>query len=151
LNIAKNGNALYITNGLATLRDCLMIDNFGFALGSQLVTYGSAKVKIYNSIFRETIEKMSVNGNEFVFSSFFGIYSNGPLEVYNSTVDQAIPSNEHLIMVSKMGRLELDNSSVITCPLGYRLIKSDYSYMRNELDGWMSCLRHRHSLILSAM
>ena len=133
-NIAKNGNALYITNGLVTLRD-LIIDNFGFASGSQIVTYGSAKVKIYNSIFRETIEKMSVNGNEFVFSSFFGIYSNGPLEVYNSTVDQAIPSNEHLIMVSKMGRLEFDNSSVITCPLGYRLIKSDYSYMRNDLDG----------------
>jgi predicted outer membrane repeat protein len=134
-NIAKTGDALHITNGLVTLRDCLIIDNFGFASGSQIVTYGSAKIKIYNSVFRETIDKISVYGNEFVFSSFFGIYSNGPLEVYNSTVDQAIPSNEHLIMVSKMGRLEFDNSSVITCPLGYRLIKSDYSYMRNDLDG----------------
>jgi predicted outer membrane repeat protein len=136
-NVAKNGNAMHINNGLVSLRDCLIMDNFGFASGSQLVIYGSASLKIYNSIFKETIDKTSLNGKEkeFVFSPFFVMYGSGPLVIRNSTVDQRINTNDPLIVVSKTGLLEFDNYSMITCPLGSSLIKSDTSYMNNGLNG----------------
>jgi predicted outer membrane repeat protein len=133
-NIAKNGNALHIKNCLVTLRDCLIMDNFGFASGSQLVTYGSTSLKIYDSIFKETIGKTSLLGKEYGYSSFFGIYSGGSLTIRNSTTDQRINTNEPLIVVSKTGLLEFDNHSIITCPLGSSLIKSDYSYMNNVIN-----------------
>lgn len=134
-NIAKNGNALYIINSFVTLRNCLIIDNLGYVSSSQLVTYGTTKLKIYNSIYKETTAKMSLYGTEYVFSSFFGIYSDGPLVVHNSTVDQTTQSNKPLIVVSKMGQLEFDNSSLMTCSLGFSLTKFNNSYMRDELYG----------------
>ena len=134
-NIAKDGNALYIKNGLVTLRDCLIMDNFGFASRNLLVTYGSASLKIYNSNFKETVEKISLLGKEYGYSSFLGMYSGGPLTIRNSTVDQRINTNEPLIVVSKTGLLEFGNSSTITCPLGSSLIKSDYSYVNSDLNG----------------
>ena len=134
-NIARNGNALYITNGLVTLRDCLINDNFGFASSSQLITYGSANLRIYNSVFKGVAGKLLRYGTKYVFSSFLGIYSDGPLVVHNSTVDQTVPLNEPLIIVSKTGQQEFDISSRITCPFGFYLKKSDYSYQRNGLSG----------------
>ena len=134
-NIARNGNALYITNGLVTLRDCLINDNFGFASSSQLITYGSANLRIYNSVFKGAAGKLLRYGTKYVFSSFLGIYSDGPLVVHNSTVDQTVPLNEPLIIVSKTGQQEFDISSRITCPFGFYLKKSDYSYQRNGLPG----------------
>ena len=104
---------MHINNGLVSLRDCLIMHNFGFASGSQLVIYGSASLKIYNSIFKETIDKTSLNGKEkeFVFSPFFVMYGSGPLVIRNSTVDQRINTNDPLIVVSKTGLLEFDNYS----------------------------------------
>ena len=134
-NIAKNGNALYIFNSFVTLKSCLVIDNLGYASGSQLVTYGTTKLKIYNSVFKETTAKVSLYGTEYVFSSFLGIYSDGSLVVNNSTFDQTTQSNKPLIVVSKMGLPEFDNSSLMTCPQGFSLTNFDNSYMRDELYG----------------
>ena len=134
-NLAKDGSALYIKNGLVTLRDCLIVDNFCSSPRSQVVTYGSAGLKVYHTNFVETIEKTSLYTKEYVFSSFLAMYSSGPLVFFNSTVHQYLNKNEPLIVVSKTGHLEVDNSSKIICPLGSSLIKSNYSQMNNGLNG----------------
>ena len=130
-NIAATGSVLSVRNVGVQFVKCTFLNNFARFQGGQIVSSGRgiANVLLFDSVFKQTIQKIFVNDTkEFMVTSFLRLFSSGILSVRNTTFNQDTKSEEPLILVPGAYWLAFDNVSLSTCPLGYAIEKTEYHY-----------------------
>ena len=128
-NIAASGSVLTVVNGKVKLQNCTFLNNFARFNGGQITSFGSTDIKISNSVFKETVEKAFFsNGKLYTASGFLRIHSTGKFLFRNTSATANTRSYEPLILVSKAMWVNIDNSSVTTCPLGSNIKRFWYYY-----------------------
>ena len=127
-NIAASGGVLMVVNGKIELQNCTFLNNFAFK-GGQIISFGSTDMKISNSVFKETVNKaLFSNGKSYTASGFLSIHSSGEFQLRNTSATANTRSDEPLILVSKARSVNIDSSSVTTCPLGSDIKRFSYYY-----------------------
>jgi hypothetical protein len=144
-NIAATASVLFVTSGEVTLTNCTFLNNFASFQGGQIVSSARGSVDLYvaHSVFKQTIQVVITNTQEFMATSFLRLYNSGTLFVYNTSFNSDTNSDEPLILVLKAYRVSFDNASMSNCPVGHAIKKINYDYIgsnyRNVISLTLSC------------
>jgi hypothetical protein len=144
-NIAATASVLFVTSGEVTLTNCTFLNNFASFQGGQIVSAGrgSVDLAVVHSVFKQTIQVVITNTQEFMATSFLRLYNSGTLFVYNTSFNSDTNSDEPLILVLKAYRVSFDNASMSNCPVGHAIKKINYDYIgsnyRNVISLTLSC------------
>ena len=154
-NTALMGSVMLLTNGRVYLMNCTFLNNFAGFQGGQILSSTSAQrpleLFILNSVFRQTIQKVSINNTKkFMATSFIRLYNYYKLSTYNTTFNWDTKSDETLILVSG-GILSFDNSTITICPVSYAIKNTNFpntnnSYTRFHTLSCMACDCNLYSL-----
>jgi hypothetical protein len=132
-NVATIGSVLLLNDGEVILTKCTFLNNFASFQGGQIISTGRGSLELYifNSVFKQTIQKVLINNTkEFMATSFLRIYNSRKLYIYNTTFNWDTKSDEQLILVSKSA-VSFDNGSMSTCPVSHAIEKGNYYYPGN--------------------
>ena len=133
-NIGNSGSVLSVTDVTAVVfTNCTFLNNFALSQGGLIFNgiSSSFHLSIFNSVFRQTISKIISNSTKkFMATSFLRLFSPAVLITVNTTFDQRTKSNDPLILVSTARKVTIDNTSLSSCPLGHRIEKNCYSYVK---------------------
>ena len=140
-NVASAGGVLVVVNGKIKLSNCIFINNFAQFQGGLIKSYGSNEMEISHSVFKETKDaNFSTNGTKFTASGFLRIYGSGRFQLRNTTSSTNVISKEPLFFVARAKDVDMDMSSVTTCPLGSGVRQGIYRY-RESNDGVATILQ----------
>ena len=130
-NIGRVSSILTVANGKVGLDKCTFLNNFVRFLGGLVFSpeHATVEMGIFNSFFRQTFHKISINNTEFVATSFVRLFSVHNLLISNTTFDQQTNLDVPLIFVPAANLMTIDNSSLTYCPLGQAIEKSNYQYV----------------------
>ena len=129
----------------SALTNCTFLNNFASFQGGQIVSSARGSVDLYvaHSVFKQTIQVVITNTQEFMATSFLRLYNSGTLFVYNTSFNSDTNSDEPLILVLKAYRVSFDNASMSNCPVGHAIKKINYDYIgsnyRNVISLTLSC------------
>ena len=131
-NTASMGSVMLLTNGKVNLTNCTFLNNFADFQGGQILSSASGcsslELFILNSVFKQTIQKVSINNTKkFMATSFIRLYNSGTLYTYNTTFNWDTKSDEPLIVVSR-SILSIDNSTISICPVGHDIKKTSHYF-----------------------
>ena len=137
-NIGNVGSVLsVIADAKVVLTKCTFLNNFARFKGGLIYNTMSRSVdlSIFHSVFRQTIPKKVFNSTrKFIATSFLRLFSPTKLIIMNTTFDQRTKSNDPPILVSTANKVEIDNTSVSSCPLSHAIRKNYYGYQSKSQD-----------------
>ena len=117
---------LRLENGWNILRNCLFDNNYGSRLGSNLfIGEGSAHLEVINTSLELTPRLVHPD-----FRGFIYFASSGSIKLINTLLSvKAFQDIDSYLMVTDSSNAQIDNSSVIQCPIGTIRKRSDFSHV----------------------
>ena len=134
-NIGSVGSVLSVADAKVVFTECTFLNNFALFQGGLIYNTISSSVdlSIFHSVFRQTIPKIVTNGTKkFMATSFLRLFSPTNLNIVNTTFDQRAKSNDPLIFVPTANKVWIDNTSLISCPLGHDIELTSYGYKSRD-------------------